>query len=188
VFLLWIRNTNETSNQRINVTAIHLRTGTGIRRCTSATKTHTAGYFILYGQNIYGYILLGNVNQVVGARLQSVLHQRVVLARFRDCHGKSTGYPSRSLPILLSDLSILFAELIWTWKTQPKPQAYLKTDPGQKWIELKLLEDDLRLFSYALSQPTPFTVCCLGQYDSLLMKNQLSPSLYLKCILRTIVW
>nr|NP_001188643.1 paralytic, isoform AV [Drosophila melanogaster]ADV37725.1 paralytic, isoform AV [Drosophila melanogaster] len=59
----------------------------GIRRCTSATKTHTAGYFILYGQNIYGYILLGNVNQVVGARLQSVLHQRVVLARFRDCHG-----------------------------------------------------------------------------------------------------
>jgi len=56
------------------------------------------------------------------------------------------------------------------------------------WIKLKLLEDDLRLFSYALSQPTPFTVCCLGQYDSLLMKNQLSPSLYLKCILRTIVW
>lgn len=55
-------------------------TKTGFRRCTSATKAHTAGYFILYGQNIYGYILLGDVNQVVGARLQGVLHECVVLA------------------------------------------------------------------------------------------------------------
>lgn len=60
----------------------------GSRRRSSAASTNLTRYSLLHGSNIYSDIFLRNVNQMVGARLQSVLHERMVLAGFRHCNGK----------------------------------------------------------------------------------------------------
>lgn len=64
----------------------------GSRRRSSAASTNLTRYSLLHGSNIYSDIFLRNVNQIFGAWLCSVLHQRLVLAGFRHCNGKLQGF------------------------------------------------------------------------------------------------
>lgn len=60
----------------------------GSRRRSLIIQTNFTRHIVLYGQNIYGDIFLRNVNQILGPWIQSLLHERLVLAGFHHRNGE----------------------------------------------------------------------------------------------------